>query len=174
MPALSPLALLAYLLIFVGLVGSLLPVVPGPVFIWLGALLWAANDGFQAIGWPTLLFLGLLTILAWTSDLLLTTLFSRKVGASWKAILGAILGGFVGGIFFGGWIPIVGTLVATVVGAVLGMVAMEVLDKRDLRLALRSTQGYMLAVLASSILEALLALAMILIFVWQAFLSPAA
>ncbi|MEI2689305.1 MAG: hypothetical protein V9H69_06150 [Anaerolineae bacterium] len=36
MSALSPLALLAYLLIFVGLVGSLLPVVPGPVFIWLG------------------------------------------------------------------------------------------------------------------------------------------
>ncbi len=78
----------------------------------------------------------------------------------------------MGGIFFGGWIPIIGTLVATLAGAVLGMVTIEFLDKRDLRLALRSTQGYMLAVLASSALEALLALAMILIFVWQAFLSP--
>lgn len=170
MSALSPLALLAYGLMFVGLIGSVLPLVPGPIFIWLGALLWAANDGFQAVGWPTLLFLGLLTILAWFSDLLLTTVFSRKLGASWKAILGAIAGGFAGGILLGGWIPLVGTLIATVIGAVAGMVAMEVLDKRDLRLAIRSTQGYMVGVLASSILEATLAVVMILIFVWQAFL----
>lgn len=170
MPAWSPLALLAYVLMFVGLIGSMLPVVPGPVFIWLGALMWAANDGFRAVGWPTLLFLGILTVLAWSSDLFLTAVFSRRVGASWKAILGAILGGFIGGIFFGGWIPILGTLVATVVGAVVGMVAMEVLDKRDLRLALRSTQGYVLGVLASSALEALLAIVMILVFIWQAFL----
>lgn len=170
MSALTPLALLAYLLMFVGLIGSVLPLVPGPIFIWLGALLWAANDGFQAIGWPTLLFLGALTILAWSSDLLLTALFSRRNGASWKAILGAILGGFVGGIFFGGWIPIVGTLVATVVGAVAGMVLMETIDKRDLRVAVHATRGYVVGVLASSALEAALALVMILIFFWQAFL----
>lgn len=166
---LSPLALLAYLLMFVGLIGSVLPLVPGPIFIWLGALLWAANDGFQAVGWPTLFFLGVLTILAWASDLFLTAVFSRRMGASWKAVLGAILGGFAGGILFGGWIPIVGTLVATVLGAVAGMVVMEFFDKRDLRVALRSTQGYVLGVLASSALEASLAVAMIVIFIWQAF-----
>ncbi len=163
-------ALVAYLLMFVGLIGSVLPLVPGPVFIWLGVLVWAANDGFQAVGWPTLLFLGLLTVLAWASDLLFTTLFSRRMGASWKAVLGAILGGFAGGILFGGWIPIVGTLVATVLGAIAGMVGMEFLDKRDLRVALKSTQGYLVGVLASSLLEAMLAIAMILIFAWQAFL----
>jgi uncharacterized protein YqgC (DUF456 family) len=163
-------ALLAYLLMFVGLIGSVLPLVPGPVFIWLGALVWAANDGFQAVGWPTLLFLGLLTVLAWSSDLFLTAVFSRRMGASWKAVFGAILGGFAGGILFGGWIPIVGTLVATVLGAVAGMVAIEFLDKRDLRVALKSTQGYLVGVLASSLLEAILAIAMILIFAWQAFL----
>ena len=46
----------AYALMVLGLIGSLLPVVPGPVFIWLGVLTWAWSDGFQAIGWPTLLF----------------------------------------------------------------------------------------------------------------------
>lgn len=56
MPALSPLALLAYLLIFVGLVGSLLPVVPGPVFIWLGALLWATKMAFKPSGGPLCFF----------------------------------------------------------------------------------------------------------------------
>lgn len=169
MSSLGPLALLAYLLMFVGLIGSLLPVVPGPVLIWLGALLWAANDGFDAVGWPTLLFLLALTILAWASDLLLTTVVSRRVGASWKAILGAILGGFAGGLFFGGWIPVVGALVATIIGAIVGMVAMEALDKRDLRLAIQASRGYLLGVLASSALEAMLALLMLAIFAWQAF-----
>jgi hypothetical protein len=170
MSPLSPLALLAYLLMFVGLIGSLLPLVPGPIFIWLGALVWAANDGFQAVGWPTLLFLGVLTILAWSSDLLLTAVFSRRGGASWKAIAGAILGGFAGGILFGGWIPILGTLIATVLGAIAGMVVIEALGKRDLRAAMHATRGYMVGVLASSALEAALALVMILVFAWQAFL----
>jgi uncharacterized protein YqgC (DUF456 family) len=162
--------LLAYLLMFVGLIGSVLPLVPGPLLIWLGALLWAANDGFQSVGWPTLLFLGILTLLAWSSDLLLTTVFSRRMGASWKAVLGAIVGGLAGGLLLGGWIPIVGTLLATILGAIAGMVAVEAMDKRDLRVALRATQGYMVGVLASSLLEATLAIVMILIFAWQAFL----
>ena len=162
--------MLAYLLMFVGLIGSVLPLVPGPLLIWLGALLWAANDGFQSVGWPTLLFLGILTLLAWSSDLLLTTVFSRRMGASWKAVLGAIVGGLAGGLLLGGWIPIVGTLLATILGAIAGMIAVEAMDKRDLRMALRATQGYMVGVLASSLLEATLAIAMILIFLWQAFL----
>lgn len=162
--------MLAYLLMFVGLIGSVLPLVPGPLLIWLGALLWAANDGFQSVGWPTLLFLGILTLLAWSSDLLLTTVFSRRMGASWKAVLGAIVGGLAGGLLLGGWIPIVGTLLATILGAIAGMVAVEAMDKRDLRVALRATQGYMVGVLASSLLEATLAIVMILIFAWQAFL----
>ncbi len=169
-PALSPLAVLAYLLMFVGLIGSVLPLVPGPLLIWLGALLWAANDGFQSVGWPTLLFLGILTVIAWSSDLVLTSVFSRRMGASWKAVLGAIVGGLAGGLLLGGWIPIVGTLLATILGAIAGMVAVEALDKRDLRVALRTTRGYMAGVLASSLLEAMLAIAMILIFAWQAFL----
>lgn len=162
--------MLAYLLMFVGLIGSVLPLVPGPLLIWLGALLWAANDGFQSVGWPTLLFLGILTLLAWSSDLLLTTVFSRRMGASWKAVLGAIVGGLAGGLLLGGWIPIVGTLLATILGAIAGMVAVEAMDKRDLRVALRATQGYMVASVASSLLEATLAIVMILIFAWQAFL----
>lgn len=161
---------LAYALIFVGFIGSLLPLVPGPIFIWLGVLAWAAHDGFRTIGWPTLALLALLTIAAWGSDLVLTTLISRRVGASWKAVGGAILGGFAGGLLLGPWIPVLGTLVATVLGAAAGMVALEYLDKHNLRVALRSTQGYLFGVLASSLLEAMIALLMILIFIWQAFL----
>lgn len=165
----SLLPLLAYALMFLGLIGSLLPVIPGPILIWLGVLVWAKADGFEAIGWPTLLLLLVLTVVAWVSDLVLTTWISRKVGASWKAILGAILGGLAGGLLLGGWIPVFGTIAATLLGAVVGMVGMEALDKRDLHVAIRSSHGYLLGVLASSLLEASLAVLMLLIFAWQAF-----
>ena len=170
MSELTPLALLAYGLMFLGLIGSALPLMPGPVLIWLGALLWAWGDGFQSLGWPTLLVLGLLTVRAWASDVLLTTYVSRRVGASWKAIAGAICGGLIGGIFFGGWIPVLGTLLATVAGGIVGILVVEYLDKRQMQPAVRASQGYILGYLASSALEAFLAVLMIALFAWQAFL----
>ena len=169
MSPLSLPALVAYVLMFVGLIGSVLPLVPGPLLILLGAGIWAWNDGFQAIGWPTLIFLLVLTLLAWGSDLLLITLFNRRMGVSWKAIGAAIAGGLVGGLLFGGWIPIVGTIIATVVGAVAGIVLLETLDKHDFRLGLRASKTTLLGYLASSLLEASLAVLMILVFIWQAF-----
>ncbi|MCA9871555.1 MAG: DUF456 domain-containing protein [Anaerolineae bacterium] len=162
---------LAYLLIFFGLIGSVLPLLPGPFLILLGALLWAAVDGFQTVGWPTLVFLLMLTLLAWASDIFLTAAMTKRAGASWKAVVGAIVGGLLAGIFLGGWIPVIGTIIATVAGAVAGILAIEFLDKRDLRQAYQAGKAYIGGYLLSSIFEAALAVFMILIFVWQAFLA---
>lgn len=164
-------SVLAVGLMFFGLIGSILPVVPGPLLIWLGALVWAWGNDFQAVGWPTLLFLGVMTLLAWASDLLLTAFFARRTGVSWKAVVGAVLGGLAGGLLMGGWIPILGTVLATVVGGVAGILLVESLDKRDLHRGARAGRGYIVGFLASSILEATLAVLMILLFVWQAYLA---
>ncbi len=161
---------LAYLLIIVGVIGSLLPVIPGPLLIWLGALLWAWADGFQAVGWPTLVVLGLLVVLIWSSDVDLTTVGSRKAGASWKAVGGAIAGGITGSILLSGVVPIIGTLVGALLGAVLGMVLIEYYDKRDWGRAIQATKGYIFGSVAARILEFFLSLLMATIFAWQAFL----
>jgi uncharacterized protein YqgC (DUF456 family) len=161
---------LAYLLIFFGLIGSILPLLPGSLLIFLGALLWASVDGFEAIGWPTLVVLFVLTVAAWASDIVITTALTRRAGASWKAVLGAIVGGILGGVFFGGWIPIVGTVVATVAGAVIGILATEYLDKRNWAQARQASKGYIAGFILSSIFEAALAVLMIVVFAWQAFL----
>lgn len=159
----------AYILLFIGLVGSVVPVIPGPLLIWLGALLWAWQDGFQAVGWPTLSILLVLTLVAWGSDLLLTTLVSRKTGASWKAIGGAIAGGLTGGILFGGFIPVVGTILAALAGSVIGMLLVEYYDKRNWRRAVQAGGNYVVGFVLSSLIEAWLAVLMIALFVWQAF-----
>lgn len=164
-------ALAAYALLFLGLVGSVVPILPGPVLIWLGALLWAWQDGFQAVGWPTLLVLAGLTLLAWGCDLVLTTVISRKNGVSWKAIAGAIGGGLIGGLLFGGFIPVIGTVVAALAGSVAGMLLVEYYDKRHWPQAVQASRNYIIAFALSSLVEAWLAVLMIAFFVWQAFFA---
>lgn len=159
----------SYLLMVLGLIGAVLPIVPGPLLIWLGALLWAWADGFQALGWPTLLALGVLTLLAWGSDLVLTTVTSRRAGAGWKAVGGAILGGLAGGLLLGGLIPIIGTILATIAGAITGIVAIQYLETRNWSRAMQASRGYIIGFLISSAVEILLALLMIALFAWQAF-----
>lgn len=169
MPIPTTFSFAAYVLMFFGLIGSVVPIVPGPLLIWLGALLWAWADGFQALGWPTLVVLGVIMVLAWSSDLLLTALFSRQLGVSWKAIAGAIVGGLAGGLLFGSFVPIIGTLLATISGGIVGILFVEYYDKRNWQQAIQAGKGYIIGFLASSALEGFLALLMILIFAWQAF-----
>ena len=55
-------ATVATVLVFVGLAGSVIPVLPGPFLIWLGAFIWAWADGFLRLGWGTLTVLGVLAV----------------------------------------------------------------------------------------------------------------
>jgi hypothetical protein len=161
---------LSYLLILLGLIGSVLPIVPGPLFIWLGALTWAIADDFQAVGWPTLIIMGVLMIIGWGSDLILTTIATRSAGGGWKAVIGAILFGLLGGILFTGLLPIVGSIVGTVLGAVVGILLVEYREKQDWGHALRAGRGYVAGYLMAVALELVLSLLMLALFVWQAFL----
>lgn len=163
------LTLAAYILIILGLIGSLLPLFPGPLLIWLGALLWGWADGFQAVGWPTLVVLGLLMVIAWMSDLILTTFGTRKAGADWKAVAGALTGGIAGAVLLGGLLPVVGAVAGTILGAIAGILVVEYSDKRDWRRAFQASKGYILGSLAARAVEIFVSLLMIAIFVWQAF-----
>ncbi len=59
---------LAYLLIGLGLVGAVLPVLPGPLLIWFGTLVWVWANGFETLDWFLLAALGVLALLAWGAD----------------------------------------------------------------------------------------------------------
>ena len=168
-PEAGLLTLAAYLLMILGLAGSILPILPGPLLIWLGVILWGWVDGFQRLGWPTLIILGVLMVLAWTSDLFLSTFGTRRAGASWKAVAGAIVGGIVGAVLLTGVLPIIGTILGTILGAVIGILVIEYYDKGNWRQALRASRGYIFGSLAARALELFLSLLMIAIFAWKAF-----
>ena len=98
--------LIAAALVLIGVVGLVLPGVPGVIAVFGGMLLAASIDDFTRIGWPTLVALGVLTALAFAADILGSLLGAQRVGASRLALWGAAIGtlaalpfGFVGLVF---------------------------------------------------------------------------
>lgn len=162
------LAAIGYILIFLGLVGSVVPLLPGPVFIWVGIFVWTLGDGFTRIGWPMLLLLGMLTLIAWGGDLAMTTWSSRRSGTSWRSILVSILGGMAGAVLLS-IIPVIGTLAGALLGSLAALWYMEFRAKGDREAATRSVRAYIGGFLLSIVLELSIALIMVVIFAYRVF-----
>jgi uncharacterized protein YqgC (DUF456 family) len=107
--------LFAAALILVGLVGAVVPLLPGIPLIFGGIWLIAGVDRYRHLGLWWLLGIALVGAIGLLLDLLAGSLGARRVGASPQAIWGALLGTLVG-IFLG--IP--GLLLGPFIGAVLG------------------------------------------------------
>jgi hypothetical protein len=107
--------LLAALLVFAGLAGSVLPALPGVPLVFAGLLVAAWADDFTRVGAVTLVILGLLTLASFAIDFAATAMGAKRVGATKLAVAGAALG-TLGGLFLG--IP--GLVLGPFVGAVVG------------------------------------------------------
>ena len=95
----------------VGVVGVLLPVIPGPVLI-VGAAIIHKLIVPTYLSWWMILALGFMAVLERLADIAGTVLGARWMGATKWGLLGAAIGGIVG-IFFG----IIGIFVGSVIGA---------------------------------------------------------
>ncbi len=152
------------ILVIVGLIGTVVPGIPGTILIFLGALLYGFLEGFQAVGWPTLVVLGLLTVVATTADVWATSVGARLGGASGWSIVGGMVGGLVGLLVF--------TLPGAIIGALVGVLAVEILRARDWRKALKAGGGWAVGWILATALQAGIGLVMAVIFVWQVMQGP--
>jgi uncharacterized protein YqgC (DUF456 family) len=106
---------LAVLLVIVGLVGIVLPVVPGTIVIFAGLWLAAWSDHFTRVSASTIIILGIVGAATYPVDTAMMALGMRRLGASRRAMAGAAIG-MVAGLFFG--LP--GLIIGPFAGAVLG------------------------------------------------------
>jgi uncharacterized protein len=146
---------LAIALIVIGVIGTLLPVLPGAILVFGGMLLGAWIDHFQRVGWITLVILGVLTLLVFVVDIVAGLLGAKRVGASRLAIVGAAIGTVVG-LFFG----LVGVVIAPFVGAVVG----EVIARGQLGPAARVGFATWLGLVVGALAKFALVLAMVGVF----------
>jgi uncharacterized protein YqgC (DUF456 family) len=110
----------AVFLMLTGLIGTIVPLIPGTVLILAGAVIHRLGLGEEhSVGWGTLLILTFWVVVAQALDLLSGSMGAKYFGATrWGAIggiLGAVIGLFFGlpGIFLG---PLVGVLVGELLG----------------------------------------------------------
>ncbi len=145
------------LLFLVGLAGALLPVVPGPLLILVGAFIYAVATDFAVIGGGRLVLLAVLAALGYLLSHFAGALGARQYGGSGWAVLGAIVGAFVG--------IVMGPL-GLIVGPALGAVVFELVASGELEKSVRSGLGALLGIIAGAIAHLSLAVMMIALFLW--------
>jgi len=153
--------LLAALLVLAGLLGLLLPVLPGAPLVFAGLLVAAWAEDFAYVGAGTLTLLAVLALLTYPLDLAATALGAKRFGASKRAVVGAALGALVG-LFFG--LP--GILLGPFIGAVIG----ELTAQRGLGEAGRAGLGATIGLVLGAVGKLVIALSMLGVFAAARFL----
>ena len=148
--------LIAGALILIGLIGVVLPALPGLPLMFAGMLVAAWADQFQRVPIWVIVILGLMSLAALLIDFLATSLGAKRYGAGKLAIVGAMLG-TLAGLFFG--IP--GLLVGPFVGAMIG----ELMHGKQLAQASKVGMATWLGLIFGTGLKVAVAIAMLAIFV---------
>jgi hypothetical protein len=148
--------ILAVILVIVGLVGTLLPVLPGVPLIFVGVLVAAWAENFQRItGW-TIAVLAVLAVVGVAIDYVAASMSARRAGASRAGVIGAALG-TVAGIVTGLW----GLLFMPLVGAAIG----EFIAHRDALRAGKVGAATWMGLLVGTAVKLAVAFTMIGVFV---------
>src|SRR5207247_2113451 len=103
------------ILMLAGLVGAILPFLPGAPLIFAGALLYALATDFTPIGAGRLAILAALGVLAWALEHVAGMVGARRAGGSRAAVVGATLGLLVGVM-----VAPIGLLLGPLLGAIAG------------------------------------------------------
>ena len=152
----SLLWVLAAGLIVLGLLGTVLPVLPGTVLVLAGIILGAWIDGFARVGAGTVWLVGALAVLAWLVEWAASLLGAQRAGASRLALLGAAIGTVLG-LALG----LIGVLFMPLLGAAVG----EFLARRDQQRALKVGLATWLGLLAGMLAKVVLAFTMVGVFI---------
>ena len=153
----------------VGLIGVILPVVPGVGFIWIVVLVYAIAERFATIDPITFAVLTILGAIGLTADLWMSQVGAKVGGASvWSLLAGLVLGaiGAIVGLAFLG----VGAVPGAIIGAIAGVILAEWYKRKDWREAFKAGGGWLIGCTLSGGVQLLIAVLMILIFVWQTLL----
>lgn len=147
---------IAAVLIFLGLAGTVLPLLPGAPLIVLGMVAYGYFNGFAQF--TTLFWVGqvVLLIIIFIVDYVAGAVGTQRFGGSKGALWGSIAGAFVGLITIG---P-VGIILGPFFGAVMG----ELLAGRPLPQAFRVGLGSLVGLAGGTLVKLLVEIAMILWF----------
>ncbi|WP_430466875.1 DUF456 domain-containing protein [Winogradskyella ouciana] len=143
------LVLVALLLMILGVLGSFLPVLPGPLTSWVGLLVLHFTEGVQ-MSQTFLIVTLLVAIFIYVLDYIIPALGTKRFGGSRAGMIGTTLGLIVGIL---SPIPF-GIIIGPFVGALIG----EMIHRNDMEKALKAAFGSFLGFIASTFLKFIVAI----------------
>src|ERR671921_1771729 len=172
----GPLLALTLVFMVVGLLGSVLPGLPGVTLIFLSALVSATLTDFRTVGVAILMVLFIFAATAFVADFVAPSYGARRFGASNWGTVGGAIGGIAGaliGLLFLGIGSLFGLILGTIAGVFLGEYLKRTRQGRhepgsagsDWRRASHAAGGVLVGYLAAAIIQGLLGLASVVVFV---------
>ena len=107
------------ILALAGMIGCILPIIPGPIFSFLALLLLSWIKNWQVFSQTFLIVMGSLTALLMIFDYIAPALGAKKFGASKRGLWGSAIGMIIGIFFIPPWGIIVGAFIGELVGELL-------------------------------------------------------
>ena len=141
--------IVGFLFVLLGIVGSFLPVLPGPLTGWVGLFLLHQSDRIPQDN-TFLLTSFAIALLVFLIDYVIPALGTKKFGGSKKGIIGSTIGLVIGLLFLG---PL-----GIIVGPFLGAYSGELLNKTEQRQALKAALGSLIGFLTGVFLKFAVAL----------------
>lgn len=148
----------AIILIFSGLVGTIIPMLPGIPMIYTGFIIYGLGSHWKDYGVNAMIFWGVITVFMVFLDYYAGALGAKKYGASMAGIWGSIIGGILGVIFLG--------FVGIIFGPLIGAVAGELLSGKSQKAAWKSGWGTLIGFLAGSLFKLIVGFTMVGTFFW--------
>jgi len=147
----------AIVLAGLGVIGAVLPGLPGPLLSWSGYLvLYFSPD--SDISWQSLLVSLFLALLITAVDVYVPIFGAKKFGSTKQGIYGGMIGLVIGIFFF----PPIGVIL----GPFLGTIAGDLIAGNNIRMAVKSGAGALLGFLAGTLIKLLYSVVIVvLIFV---------
>ena len=141
--------IVGFLFVLLGIVGSFLPVLPGPLTGWVGLFLLHQSDRIPQDN-TFLLTSFAIALLVFLIDYVIPALGTKKFGGSKKGIIGSTIGLVIGLLFLG---PL-----GIIVGPFLGAYSGELLNKTEQKQALKAALGSLIGFLTGVFLKFAVAL----------------
>ena len=151
------LVIIGILLLILGMVGSFVPVIPGPISAWVGLLI-LYQTSFLEIDFGFLAITFAVAFGVFVLDYFIPMIGAKKFGGTKAGIIGSTLGLIIGIIFIG---PL-GILVGTFTGALIGEM---IHDSKDKRTALKAAIGSLIGFVTGMFLKFSVTLVFVIYFV---------
>ncbi|WP_411893290.1 DUF456 domain-containing protein [Winogradskyella sp. A2] len=150
------LVFVAFLLMLLGIIGSFLPILPGPLTSWVGLLVLHFTKGVE-LSQTFLITTLCVAVFIYVLDYIIPAIGTKRFGGSRSGMIGTTLGLIVGLL---SPIPF-GIIIGPFIGALIG----EMIHRNDLDKALKAAFGSFIGFIASSFLKFIVAIVFLGFFI---------